>query len=288
MLTTRRNSAVYVNPPVLQGRVADIHITEHGSDWLWAAFSIFGLAFLVLLGLTFRKPATHRAFHYILAVVLFVTAVDYYSMASNLSFVPIPVEFQRSRHTVAGATRQIWYSRYIDWFISDALIWIALLTIARAPWQQTLYIVLLTWVTVICGLIGALVPTRYKWGYFVFGIFSGAVVAFNILFHARRHVSLGANEVRKTFTFAAAWFLFLGALYPICWGLSEGGNYIAPDSEMVFYGVLDVLSKLGVAGIILWGLRNLEPGSLGIRNRGWDDGDVAHREKHHTTATPAV
>lgn len=26
-------------------------------------------------------------------------------------------------------------------------------------------------------------------------------------------------------------------------GLADGGNYITPDSEMIFYGVLDVLAK---------------------------------------------
>ena len=27
------------------------------------------------------------------------------------------------------------------------------------------------------------------------------------------------------------------------WGLADGGNVISPDSEMVFYGILDVLAK---------------------------------------------
>jgi len=31
-------------------------------------------------------------------------------------------------------------------------------------------------------------------------------------------------------------------LYPVCWGLSEGSNTISPTSEMVFYGILDLLS----------------------------------------------
>lgn len=38
---------------------------------------------------------------------------------------------------------------------------------------------------------------------------------------------------------------FLWFLYPIAWGLADGGNVISPDSEMVFYGVLDVLAKPG-------------------------------------------
>jgi len=281
-LEKRRNGAVYTNPPVLQGRVADIHITEHGSDWLWAAFCIFGLSFLLVLGLSHRKPVTHRAFYYILSAVLFITALDYYAMASDLGFVPIPVEFQRTRHTVAGAARQIWYSRYIDWFITDALLWVAMLIVARAPWQQTLFIILLNWIVVVCGLLGALTSTRYKWGWFTFGAFAGLVIAFNVLVPARRHAALGGSDVSRAFTSSSALFLGLGLLYPICWGLSEGGNYIAPDSEMVFYGVLDILSKLGVTGLILFGVRSLEPETFGIRHRGWDV------DEKHARAAPAT
>ena len=31
----KRNDAVNVNPP---NPIIDLHITEHGSDWLWAVF----------------------------------------------------------------------------------------------------------------------------------------------------------------------------------------------------------------------------------------------------------
>lgn len=36
---------------------------------------------------------------------------------------------------------------------------------------------------------------------------------------------------------------FLWLLYPIAWGLADGSSYIHPDSEMIFYGILDVLAK---------------------------------------------
>lgn len=39
-------------------------------------------------------------------------------------------------------------------------------------------------------------------------------------------------------------------LYPIAWGLCEGGNVISSDSEAIFYGILDVLAK-PVYGVIL-------------------------------------
>jgi bacteriorhodopsin len=39
------------------------------------------------------------------------------------------------------------------------------------------------------------------------------------------------------------YFTTMWLLYPIAWGVSEGGNVIPPDSEAVFYGVLDIMTK---------------------------------------------
>jgi len=53
-------------------------------------------------------------------------------------------------------------------------------------------------------------------------------------------------------------------LYPIAWGLCEGGNVIAPDSEAVFYGILDFLAKPCFGALLIWGHRNIDPADLGM------------------------
>ena len=42
------NAAVHVNPPN-----ATLHITEHGSDWLWAAFAFISVTLLATIALDF-------------------------------------------------------------------------------------------------------------------------------------------------------------------------------------------------------------------------------------------
>lgn len=74
-----------------------------------------GASTLVFIGLSMTKPRTERIFHYITAAITMVASIAYFSMASNLGWVPIAVEFQRSGSTVAGLTREIFYVRYIDW-----------------------------------------------------------------------------------------------------------------------------------------------------------------------------
>lgn len=57
-------------------------------------------------------------FHYITAAICFVACIAYFTMASNLGYAAIMVEFQRSDPVVAGLYREIFYVRYIDWVIT--------------------------------------------------------------------------------------------------------------------------------------------------------------------------
>lgn len=54
-------------------------------------------------------------------------------------------------------------------------------------------------------------------------------------------------------------------LYPVSWGLCEGGNVITPDDEAVFYGCLDFCAKPIFSILLLWGHWNIEPSRLGLR-----------------------
>jgi len=71
-------------------------------------------ATIVFIGLAATKPRENRIFHYITAGITMVAAIAYFSMASNIGWAPIAVEFHRGGH-VRGDARQIFYVRYIDW-----------------------------------------------------------------------------------------------------------------------------------------------------------------------------
>lgn len=75
-----------------------------------STFAIWGLAFM--------KTRQQRLFHYITAGITLVAAIAYFTMASNLGWTPILVEFYRPGNLlVAGTERQIFYVRYIDWYV---------------------------------------------------------------------------------------------------------------------------------------------------------------------------
>jgi bacteriorhodopsin len=280
----KRNNALRLNGNTVNGRTADIAITTHGSDWYWAVFAVMTVATIAFLGMALTKPRAHRVFHYITAGITLVAAIAYFTMASNLGFTPIAVEFSRSSPRVRGAYREIFYVRYIDWFITTPLLLLDLLLTAGVPWPTLLWVILIDWVMIITGLVGALVQSSYKWGYFVFGCAAFFYIVYQLGWEARLHAGRLGNDVGRVFMMCGSLTLFVWLLYPIAWGVSEGGNVIAPDSEAVFYGILDIIAKPVFGALLLWGHRSIDPGRLGLLIRGYDD-DVAvhaHGEKHAT------
>lgn len=110
MLFARTNDALNINKPP-----AEVNLTTQGSDWLWAVTALDFFFFICLLVWTYVTPRSDRVFHYLAVLITIVTAIDYYTMASDLGSAALPVEFHRHKHTVTGATREVFWIRYVDW-----------------------------------------------------------------------------------------------------------------------------------------------------------------------------
>lgn len=59
----------------------------------------------------------------------------------------------------------------------------------------------------------------------------------------RKHAQVLGPDVHRVFVSCGVLTLVVWLGYPIAWGLCEGGNVISPDSEAIFYGVLDLIAK---------------------------------------------
>ncbi|EGP82651.1 unnamed protein product [Zymoseptoria tritici ST99CH_1A5] len=275
------NQALQVNDYRVSGEPnpPDIGITVRGSDWYWAVCAIMTVATFAFVGLSITKPRQDRIFHYITASVTMVAAIAYFSMAAHLGWTEIDVEFVRSDPRVAGLTREIFYVRYIDWFITTPLLLIDLMLTAAMPWPTTLFVVLVDEVMIITGLVGALVSSSYKWGYFTFGCVALVYIVYVLVWEARKHANGVSSDAGKAFLYCGTLTAFLWTLYPIAWGVAEGGNIIAPDSEAVFYGILDVLAKPVFGALLIWGHRNISPAQLGLTIRDYNGTDAVIHEK---------
>lgn len=274
------NEAVEVNPPT----GTDIHITNHGSNWYFAALALFGfVAILKFVFAKFRRKNHERVFHYFMVFSLFVLAIAYYTMGSNLGWTGIQAEFNHVTVDDPSTTpgiRQIFYTRYIGWFLAFPPLIACLAVLNNVTWSEMIFVILCFEVWIVSLLIGALIQSTYKWGYFVFGVVAFLVGAYNIVFPFRRagfeNTTLD-RPVMRVHLFTSIAIVFVSALYFICWGLSEGGNVIQPDSEAAFYGVLDVVIFVIIGSYFLWGVRTVDFRHIGI---GYSDRAFLHERRH--------
>jgi bacteriorhodopsin len=128
-------------------------------------------------------------------------------------------------------------------FITTPLLLLDLLLTAAMPWPSLLWIILVDWTMIVTGLVGALVRSSYKWGYFAFGCAALLYIVYVLGWEARMHANHRGADIGRVFLMCGTLTLVLWIVYPIAWGVCEGGNIIAPDSEAIFYGILDLLAK---------------------------------------------
>lgn len=108
-------------------------------------------------------------------------------------------------------------------------------------------------------------------------------IFWELVWTARRHAYGLGDDIGRTFLICGSLTTVVWFCYPIAWGVSEGGNVIAPDSEAIFYGILDLLAKPVFGALLIWGHRNIDPARLGLILR--DPAKVRDQSEKH--ATPA-
>ncbi|KAL8279068.1 hypothetical protein RQP46_008526 [Phenoliferia psychrophenolica] len=242
----RAGGVFEANPPV-----ADIDISQAGSDFLWAVFACMMAGALGLLFFGAMRPVGQRAFFHLGAVLCFTASIAYYCMASDLGAAAIRVEYIRAGQLggdavargIAHPTRSVWYARYIDWVVTTPLLLLELLLTTGLPLSEVFVTIFFDEAMIITGLLGALVSSQYKWGLFTFGMFAEVYITY-VLFGPGLKSAAGLGpDFHRAYFRSTVILSFLWVLYPVCWALADGGNVISPNAEMIFYGVLDVLAK---------------------------------------------
>lgn len=259
ILSERSNDALRTNPSN-----ANRNLSTGGSNWLWAVTAIFALSFLSWLIWSFiLKPARHsratekttthsngapvhnassnprpeRIFHYLWTIAAFAGLVAYFTMASNLGNTSVRQYIKNGGNP--NQTRQMFYARYIYWFVAWPMVVIAMLLLSGVSWATILFAVAILEFWVVTWLCGALVSTDYRWGYYAIGIVAYLVLS-AILLHWGRISSRRLSQ--KHYVPLAATLVFVWSLYLVAWGLSEGSNRLSITREMIFYGILDLIS----------------------------------------------
>jgi len=278
-LFERSNDALKINPPT-----GDTHaLTTHGSDWLWAVTAVYILSLLIVVGLAYFARSGEKIFHYLFTISLFVGSISYFAMASDLGSTPVVVSSN------SPGTREIFYARYINWFVGWTPLIIAVSLISGVSWATIVYNVTLSWVWVGSWLAGAVTATHYKWGFFAFGVFAYILLSASLLHSGR--ITAARVGVSRHYLAIGSWLVFIWLLYPIAWGVDDGGNEISVTSGFIFVGILDIFSVPFLSFVILALSRTWDYRALNIYftqyGRVAQAGEFPEREKAPAAAAPA-
>ncbi|KAL2833689.1 hypothetical protein BDW59DRAFT_179415 [Aspergillus cavernicola] len=242
-LYTRGNDVFNVNP--ITG--VDEVLSVHGSDFLWAVTAIYVAAFICLLILSFAAKESERVFHYLFTFVLLLGGITYYAQASNLGWSAVT----QVNHLSNGITRQIFYAKYINWALAFPSLALALGLISGVSWTTIICNIAIAAYWVLSYLAAAYTPgSNYKWGFFAFGTLAWLVLAMSTVNES--HEAAARLGIGRDYRILSAWLNVLWMLYPVAFGLSDGGNVIGVTGGAVFFGVLDILS-VPVLGFVLLG-----------------------------------
>jgi len=252
VIYARANDALNINPPA-----GNQQLSVNGSNWLWTVTAIFILSWLIVFALVWFARGGERIFHYLFISALAVGSIVYFAQASDLGWSVVP-----QANNIGNGNRQIFWAKYILWVVEFPVVIIALGLLSGISWATIAYEVFLSWVWVISYLVGSFVSTNYKWGFFVFGTFAWLALAT----HTLRDGSVGAKRlgVTRDHSILSGWVNLLWLLYPIAWGLSDGGNRIGITPSFIWYGILDFMMIPVTAAVFMFLARRWDYSRLNL------------------------
>ncbi|KAM0517000.1 hypothetical protein ACHAPE_005112 [Trichoderma viride] len=279
-LFLRGNNALNVNPPY----GPDETLSLAGSDWLWAVMAVHLLAFLVLLVFCFTTPESDRVFHYLFTITLLVGTVTYYAEASDLGWSTVKQADQLGN----GSSRQMFYVKYINWAVAFPSVSLALGLLSNLSWTTIFTNISVSLLWVVTYLAAAYTTTSYKWGFFAFGTLCWVILAMSTLNESREAAS--RIGISRDYMMLSALANLSWALYPVAFGLSDGGNVVGVTGSFIFFGILDMLAGpvLAVLFILLARKWNYQRLHLAFSEHRYapGDGDTG-LPKGSETASPA-
>ncbi|KAJ5166964.1 uncharacterized protein N7482_005745 [Penicillium canariense] len=275
-LLARGNDALIVNP--VTG--ANETLSLNGSDWLWAVTAIYVLSFvgsdslslifntchrlthgviqIGLLILSFAAKESERVFHYLFTFALLVGAITYYAQASDLGWSTV----EQVDNLGNGVVRQMFWAKYVNWTVAFPSLVLGLGLVSGVSWTTIFCNIAIALYWVVSYLVAAYTTSDYRWGFFAFGTFAWLILAMSTLNESREAAAL--LGVDRDYIILAGWLNILWVLYPVGFGLTDGGNRISVTGGFIFFGVLDVLMVPVLSFAVLFFARNWDYRKLSI------------------------
>ncbi|CAG9942978.1 unnamed protein product [Clonostachys rosea f. rosea IK726] len=237
-------------PTVIPDPVTYERAGGDGFRTLWVIFVIF-IASAALFSLqAWRIPVSRRIYHVLTTVITIVGALSYFAMASGsasaLNCHTVTEHHHKVPNTHHDVCRQVFWSRYVDWAITTPLLLIELGLLAGLDGAHIAMAVFADLVMVFSGLFSALGEkhTAQTWGWFTIAVIAYIFVIWHIAVEGALVAKARGERLAKLFGSLAGFILILWAVYPIIWGIAQGGHRMSVDAEIITYAVLDMLTKV--------------------------------------------
>lgn len=195
----------------------------------------------MLLVFCFTTPESDRVFHYLFTITLLVSTVTYYAEASDLGWSTVKQVDQLGN----GSSRQIFYAKYINWAVAFPSVSLALGLLSNLSWTTIFTNIFSSLIWVVTYLAAAYTTTSYRWGFFAFGTLCWLILAMSTLNESREAAS--RIGITRDYMILAALANLSWAMYPIAFGLGDGGNVIGITGSFIFFGILDILAVPALA-----------------------------------------
>ncbi|KAI1179226.1 hypothetical protein F4777DRAFT_575257 [Nemania sp. FL0916] len=220
--------------------------TDVGHKTLWVVCVIMGVASLAFYGMAMRVPVQKRLFHIVTAFITTTAFLSYYAMATGAGInIHTTIIHETKLHVITELVRrQVFWARYIDWALTTPLLLLDLSLLVGINGASILVLVFSDLVMILSGLFAALAHNQAQgWGWFAFACLAYLTIVYQLGYKGRQAVTTKDNKTRAFFGAISLFTLTLWTLYPIVWGLADGGRVVNVDGEIIAYAVLDLLAK---------------------------------------------
>lgn len=216
-------------------------VTASGVRTLTLVCIIMAVGFCVFVGSTIARKGSDRAHGFCAFFITGMAALSYFAMATQEGAIIIHV---------GHGMRQVFYARYIDWFVTTPLLLLDVLLLSGCSIGDLLWIIAADVLMIITGLISALV-IHGQWVWFVIGCIAMLAVFYGLFVPGRKCAYARSNETGGLYMGLVTFLLVLWTCYPIVFALAEGTGKISSNKEVMLYGILDVLAKVVFGAIII-------------------------------------
>lgn len=249
LLKTATSSVAPIPTVLPEPSIHYVKATHTGNRTLWVVCVLMALSSLAFYGMAFRVPVQKRLFHTLTAFITTFAFLSYFAMATGdgINYHKI-VETVSHKHGLPDTEeitfRQVYWARYVDWSTTTPLLLLDLSLLAGLSGANILVAIVADVIMILSGLFAAYgTSDGQKWGWYAWACIAYLTIIYQVVFNGRTAVANKDSKTKAFFGALAGFTFIVWTLYPIVWGIADGGRIVGVDAEIIAYAVLDVLAK---------------------------------------------